>query len=71
MKALYLPNKQLSVDDIIERILIRNNGTPFEYNRKDKQQLTPSEHIWHYELQEENLDLKGKIKELTAKCRKK
>jgi predicted nuclease with TOPRIM domain len=60
----------LDVDHIIERVLIRNPGLPNPYSLPSLQ-LTSHSHLWHFHLQEENLDLKTKIRELKAKFRHK
>ena len=61
----------LEVDHIIEKVLIRNNNKPYRYNQPQHHQLTPSSHIWHFQLQEENLELKNKIKDLKLKFKRK
>jgi|JI10StandDraft_1071094.scaffolds.fasta_scaffold381584_1 hypothetical protein len=53
----------LPVDTIIERVMIRNTAQHYDYTRQ-KDQLTPSEHIWHYQLQEEKIALQEKLKKM-------
>jgi hypothetical protein len=67
MKALLASD--LSVDSIIERVMIRNGQQPYDYANNNKQ-LTPQEHIWHFHLQEENVELKRKVKELGGRLKK-
>lgn len=59
---------QLDVDQIIEKVMIRNTAQPYNYSQQHKDQLTPHEHLWHFQLQEENVELKAKIKELKRDC---
>lgn len=59
---------QLDVDQIIEKVMIRNTAQPYDYSKQQSDQLTPHEHLWHFQLQEENVELKAKIKELKRTC---
>ena len=52
MEALLASISDVSVDRIIEKVMIRNSHQPYDYTRRDKQQLTPQEHLWHFQLQE-------------------
>ena len=60
----------LEVDHIIEKVLIKGNSQRYNYLNSDSNQLTPSEHLWHFQLQEENVELKNKINELKRKSKK-
>lgn len=71
MKALATSVSDLEVERIIEKVLIRNSETHFDYTRKVHSRLTPSEHIWHYQMQEENLELRQKVKDLQRRLSKK
>ena len=62
MKTLMTSFSDLEVDQIIEKVLISNNPNPYDCSRKHQTQSTPQEHIWHFQLQEENQDLKNKLK---------
>ena len=71
MRALATSVSDLEVERIIEKVLVRNSETHFDYTRKVHSRLTPSEHIWHYQLQEENLELRQKVKDLQRRLSKK
>lgn len=60
----------LEVDHIIEKVLIKATGQPHDYLTPPNNQLTPSQHLWHYQLQEENVELKSKITQLKGKSKK-
>ena len=41
----------LEVDQIIEKVMIRNESKPYDYARRGDGNLTTNEHIWHFHLQ--------------------
>ena len=59
----------LEVDRIIEQVLIRPPSQPYSYSKKTN--ALSQEHLWHFQLQEENTQLKEKIKSLKVKHRRK
>ena len=46
-----MQSSDLQVDQIIEKVLIRNEGGPYNYAPKMQPHHISSQHIWHFQLQ--------------------